>query len=379
MRRRTSHRGFTLVEMLVVISIISLLMALLIGGISSVFRTSKTSKQMSDLRQMFTGWSLYANQYNDQCIPGFLSVDVQKKWNVSYRMSGKIEGQSTDKLDRAVAQTYPWRLAPYLDYSWEMMLGYRDDSNSSDPKTLYTIPPLKVQSTYLTTWLASMVPSGLTGSAAALQPAYGYNAYYLGGWWEISNKSNLPPGTPRPYFTDGKRIATNADHDANPMARTLGGITVPDRMTVFCPAAYLQANTPMPGADSRGLPGSDEAMASLGPPPTHGDRPVNREAKAGYRDPDPTAPGAAWITPPWLGEERIWTISNSDISSLALYTDQAMPLMRYSKQIPSAKGDGSTKMENYGVLDDMRAFLNLADITNAQKARRMHTGTIHDQ
>ncbi len=375
MKRRAAH-GFTLVEMLVVVSIIGILMALLFGGIASAFKTSKTSKQMSDLRQMFTAWSLYANQYNDQCIPGFLSTDVQKAWKVSYRMSGAIPGQTSDKLDRAVTQTYSWRLAPYLDYSWEMLLGYRDDPNAGDPQTLYTIAPLPINSAALSGWLQQMTPSNLAGAAAALQPSYGYNAYYLGGWWEIS-KASATPGLPRPYFTDSLRIATGAVAPASPMARTLGGITVPDRMTVFCPGSFLAANTPMPGADARGVP--DDVLARLGPPPTHGAPPTAMDAKAGYREPDPTAPGAAWLTPPWLGEERIWKISSGDINSLGLYTDQGVPLMRYSKQIPAAKGDGSTRLENYGDLDDMRAWLNLPDISNAQKQRPMHTGTIYSQ
>ena len=74
------------------ISIITILMALLIGGITSALTSSKNSKQLSDLRQMFTGWTLYANQYTDQCLPGFLSVETQKNWKVAYRMNGKLEG-----------------------------------------------------------------------------------------------------------------------------------------------------------------------------------------------------------------------------------------------------------------------------------------------
>ena len=84
----TAHRGFTLVEVLVVVSIIAILIALLFGGITSALKSSKNSKQLSALRQMFTGWTLYANQYTDLCLPGFISVETQKNWKVSYRMNG---------------------------------------------------------------------------------------------------------------------------------------------------------------------------------------------------------------------------------------------------------------------------------------------------
>lgn len=365
----TAARGFTLVEMLVVISIITILMALLIGGITSALKSSKNSKQLSDLRQMFTGWTLYANQYTDQCLPGFLSVETQKNWKVAYRMNGKLEGQTSDKLNAAVAQTYPWRLAPYLNYSWDLMLGYREDAASLEPATLYTIQPLALASEPLSAALRKIAPSSLSGSTAALQPRFGYNAFYLGGWWELS-KNPKTLGVPRPYFCDATRTAT--DRSANAMSRTIGGIVFPDRMTVFCPSAYLSANASapssgMPGADMQG--GSEKNIAA-----TQSGRPTLQESAGAYSQPDPTASGAAWVCPPWLASERIWNCA--DASSFSLYTDQAIPLMRYSKQIPAAKADGSTRLQTGGDLDDMREWLNLSDLTTAQRHDSAHTGTL---
>lgn len=355
---RHAKRGFTLIEILVVVAIIAILLGLTLSGVSSALKTSKNSKQMSDLRQIFMGWTMYANQYNDQCLPGFLSVDVQKIWKVNYRLPGKVEGQTSDKLDRAVTQTYPWRLAPYLDYSWDLLLGYREDPNSGATNSLSTIEPMQVQSKSLGAQLEKIAPRSLVGSTVALQPCYGYNAFYLGGWWDLSKSTNMK-GIPRPYFVEGMRIATGATSIANTMSRTIGGILLPDRMTVFCPASYFAANTPMPGGmpDPNGTP----------------------LIQNGYRTAEPSWAGAAWLTPPWLGTERIWNISNDDPSSLAVYTDQALPLMRFSKQIAAVKGDGTTKLQNYSDFDDMREWMNLPNITNVQKRRAMHTGTIADQ
>ncbi|MSR34212.1 MAG: type II secretion system protein [Phycisphaerales bacterium] len=355
---RAHQRGFTIVEILVVVSIIAILLSLMVSGISGAIRTSKSTKQMSALRQIYLGWTMYANQFNDQCIPGFLSTDVQKNWKVNYHTRGNINGQTSDKLNRAVTQTYPWRLAPYLDYSWDLLLGYREDPNTGDANSLYTIEPLQVQSKLLSSQLQKIAPSSLAGSTVALQPCFGYNAFYLGGWWDLSKSSNMK-GIPRPYFVEGLRIATGATTVANTMSRTIGGILLPDHMTVFCPASYFGANTPMPG----GMPDPN------GTPNT----------AAGYRTPEASWAGAAWLTPPWLGTERIWSISNDDPSSLAVYTDQALPLMRFSKQIAAVKGDGTTKLQNYSDFDDMREWMNLSNITNVQKRRAMHTGTILDQ
>ena len=346
--RRDAVRAFTIVELLVVVSIIAILLALLVSGITGALKTSKNSKQLSNLRQLFTGWTLYANQYNDQCLPGFLSVEVQKLWKVTYHMKEKVEGQSSDKFDRAATQTYPWRLAPYLDYSWELLLGYRDHPNSSSTGSIYTIAPLEIASASQSAALRQLCPSATMGASVALQPAYGYNAFYLGGWWDIS-KNPKSPGIARPYFSDGLRIGTGKNQNAGAITRTIGGIAIPDRMTVFAPAAYLAANM------------------------------NSNSVKDGYRILEPSIAGAAWLTPPWLGTERIWSTSNNDPFSLTMYTDQAAALMRYSKQIPAAKGDGSTKLENYQEFTDMREWLNLTDISNAQMNSAVHTGTFLDQ
>ena len=377
--RRTSERAFTIVEMLVVISIIAILLALLFGGVTSALKTSKNSKQLSDLRQLFTGWTLYANQYNDQCLPGFLSVETQKNWKVSYRMNGKIEGQSTDKFDRAVTQTYPWRLAPYLDYSWELLQGNREDPNSGVANSLYTIEPIPIPSESLRGSLQQLVPSSLAGATVALQPPFGYNAFYLGGWWDISKKANAPK-IPRPYFANALRIATGEDRAANVLSRTLGGIINPDRMTVFCPGtnrtSARQSGAPTAVGVSTFLQGAHAlAHAWVG----NANQSGQQEVQGGYREADPMSAGAAWVTPPWLGKDRIWSISIADSSSIAVYTDQAVPLMRYSNQIPAAKGDGSTKLQDYGDLNDMREWLNLSDITAEKCRQQTHTGTISDQ
>ncbi len=347
-------RAFTIVELLVVVSIIALLVALLATGINSALKTSRNSKQLSNLRQMFTGWTLYSNQYNDQCLPGFLSVEIQNMWKVAYRMKEKVEGQSSDKFDRAATQTYPWRLAPYLDYSWELLLGYRDDPNTEATGSLYTIAPLTIASAKLGDALQQLCPRSTMGASVALQPAYGYNAFYIGGWWDLS-KNPKTQGLARPYFSDALSIAADKKTNAGAIARTIGTIALPDRMTVFAPSAYLAANAsaPAPGSTATNL-------------------------QNGYRSLEPNIAGAAWLTPPWLGTQRIWSSSNNDPLSLALYTDQAVVVMRDSKQIPIAKGDGSNTLENYAGLNDMRAWVNMANMSNAQPGP-LHTGTLAEQ
>jgi prepilin-type N-terminal cleavage/methylation domain-containing protein/prepilin-type processing-associated H-X9-DG protein len=70
--RRTSglpEPGFTLIEILVVVSIIASLLAVLLPSLSQAREASRRTVCLSNMRQLAMGWHMYADAFKDACVP----------------------------------------------------------------------------------------------------------------------------------------------------------------------------------------------------------------------------------------------------------------------------------------------------------------------
>ena len=83
MRRR---RGFTLVELLVVIGIIALLISILLPALSKAQESAKRTACLSNLRQLGNIFRLYAGDFKDACPLGYFHN--QKQWNYTAHFNG---------------------------------------------------------------------------------------------------------------------------------------------------------------------------------------------------------------------------------------------------------------------------------------------------
>lgn len=329
---RRPGRAFTLVEMLVVIAVIVALMGLLLAGLQSAQRTSRRTKAASDIRQVGQGWMQYASTYGDACLPGYLDDGVQAAWKVKYK------DKSGDRVPAPYARTYPYRLLPYLDHSPEVLYGYLEANDDF----AYTVKDAG----------GGQNDAGM--AVASSQPAYGYNAYYLGGWWTMTGSG--PEANPTLTFGNATWTeASGTSVKGRIVANRVGGVNQPDSVLCFASSTFRQPGFYKDESEERSI-------------------------------------GAAWIVPARLGETEIWrpsvgeaigvqlgggslagTIFGEPLANLAgtvipaatgslleVLSAQAVPLRRFGPACVSVQVDGNVNFLSIGDLQDMRRWMNPA-------------------
>ncbi|MFM7808956.1 MAG: hypothetical protein ACKPEA_13680, partial [Planctomycetota bacterium] len=294
---------------------------------------------------LHVAWTMYADQFGTSCLPGHMSEAVQDYWKLKYRAKAKVEGQTSDKLPRVSTSTYPWRLMPYMDYSWDVMMDYWPPEGDAGFEVTATPRALidGVAAPHLVQDLAA-APAGTAGQAVALQPAYGYNAYYIGGVWKMPATVGQPPqlvfGDAKPTATVATAMNISATATLSVVMRKVGGARFPDQLTLFCPSAYM------------------------GPSQTEMGETLLR----------PDSPGAAYVVPPNLGERPIWKSGAAGDEGVFVLENQAVPVMRTNALMPTATVDGSVRAATYGELRNMRNWIDMGSIPDSVQFEPMHTG-----
>jgi len=78
-RLNERYRGFTLVELLVVIAIIALMILLLLPALRMARETAKTATCLSNQRQAGVAMHAYADVY-DECFPAYFEATTNREW-----------------------------------------------------------------------------------------------------------------------------------------------------------------------------------------------------------------------------------------------------------------------------------------------------------
>ncbi len=327
MSASTRRSGFTIVELLVVMAIIATLIGLLLVGLQSARRAGKVTNERNNLAQVYKAWMQYASSHDDSALPGYIEPTVQEmNWKVKYKSR---DGTTIPSL---YAANYPHRLLSYLDHSYQVLYDYIEADD--DDFFRATLP----DGSFNTVGVETM----------ALAPAFGYNGYYIGGYWRSVN------GSPNLRF--GNAVWDNAagvEIIGKVVATKTSNVADPSRFVVFC------------GAATRG-PGI-------------------------YKKDGENDPGAALVVPHILAEENIWNPSdgsnfgNVQMSSASLLShfptlattfslaqsagaamevvasgSFGVPHRRFANQVSVAHADGSTVGAGLGELLDQSRWMNAA-------------------
>lgn len=301
-RRR---EGFTIIEMLVVVGVIAVLLGLLLPALSGAQKRSKKNTELSYLRQIGFGWTMYANNYNDAALPGYLPPEVQTNWDVSWQTQRNVN------LSQDNAAPYSWRLMPFIDFSLDIMRSY-DDSYELD-----MTEPEHVK-------------------IVARHPAFGYNAYYIGGWYQMVSISGQ--NVAKPSYHDGE-IVGSAGRPANVVATHVTKIRRPSDVITFCSSTVA-------------LPGV-------------------------YKAEDYVA-GSHLVHAPTVAEDEHWTsfvaagggggVAQGQVAGSIYEVNvlgrSSVPLGRYTKLAAVLYADGHTDTQTPGGLDDQRKWIDSADDRN---------------
>ncbi len=350
MNTPSMRRAFTIVELLVTIGIIALLMGLLMGGIGKARGAARASRELSDLRQLHVAWTMYADQFGTTCLPGVMSEGVQDYWKLKYRAKSKTADQETgaqisDKLPKVSTQAYPWRLMPFLDHAWDVIMDYRpaDGGDAGFEVTITPLSPLPGAATPALLKTLGDAPDNTPGRTLALQPAYGYNAYYVGGVWQMpaggpTTRPKLVFGDVKPSPKAATAMGISASASMPVVMQKVGAARYPEQLLLFAPSAFMGA--------------SDSDM--------------------GYAQPQPNAPGAPYVVPPFLGSKAIWQTSAASDDGIKVLQNEAVPLSRAGTPMPFVTVDGSTSTGSYGQLRDMRHWIDVAKLPTEVQFEGLH-------
>lgn len=193
--RRCPLRAFTLVELLVVTSVIGLLLGMMLPALSGARGAAKATVELAAAQQMMLGYTAHYQEHRGKVLPGHPRSDMIPAMSVKDEVGRPLENP-------VAMQRYPWRLLPYLEYTIAGLFPneatLRDMQRDDRQNFIYTV---------------------------SLMPWLGLNSYFLGG------NSQMTPAL-APAFDDRSTRALGAGW----YVHTANQITDPSGQLVFASA-----------------------------------------------------------------------------------------------------------------------------------------------
>lgn len=337
-----AQSGFTIVELLVVIAVITILLAMLLPALSGAQNRAKKNTELNHLRQIGMAWTMYANNNNDTALPGYIDEDVQERWRIRIEFPYDPDDidQDADGFDGSgialpgrrtqvtpqprpdadeTGATWAWRLMPYFDFAYETVLGYHDDADRS---------------------ARSLVQNR---EFVARHPAFGYNGLYVGGRWRIGTGER-----PQFYFSNARKATPGGDGGrVNLVARSVSQIQRTSEVVIFASAMRV----PQPQIVGQIL--DIDPGYHIVTPPT-----VGEEPQWGYPPVDGVGAGMGMGSAATGGGIAFGT---GDPRQIATFASPALiPIGRYNGLVPILHADGSVDTQTPGAMVDQQLWIDAA-------------------
>jgi prepilin-type N-terminal cleavage/methylation domain-containing protein len=197
------HKGFTLVELLVVVAIIALLIGLLLSGLAVLQGSAERTREMAVARSLGIAWTSYATDNQGNVLPGYAS---------GFAAEDPYGNPLETETIPIAAQRWPWRLASYL---------------GNDMAALYS------DGTRLKPDLAQDEGYAEVLYEVSAYPSFGLNSLFVGGDENYGGFSDVFRETFGRFYVE-----------------RLSRVRHPEKLTVF---ASTRSNTAAPGSGETGL------------------------------------------------------------------------------------------------------------------------------
>lgn len=339
--RRSASTGFTVVELMVVIAIIVVLVGLVFVGMSGVRASANRTESVNSLRQMIGGYSAYMADNRQYLMPGYVDpsriddTDVSSTIDLRVRIDGVGNtGHPGNYLHADDTAGYVWRLAPYLDYSWQTMMGdYRDRGLMS-----------RFQQEFADGVYGDfdLDPDEQLGIANA--PSYGLNSIFVGGDTSHGGDDVIER---HPWYVEGGSPPVDFSRARRERERLAAvrftEVRNPARLIVFGPTGRADPNPdPQYAPYMEPDPGTHIGYVELRPP---------------YVLPEELGDWTSWDRQQWfIGQGGQINVNDANLDLDAFRT--GLPIVRWgTSEYPTANLDGSVTVEDIGQLsNDMRRW-----------------------
>jgi len=163
--KKKQNTGFTLVELLVVISIIAILIAILLPALSSSRSTAKMLVEQSAAKSLMIAYTAYSSDYDQEVIPGYYATP-------DYYTGNEFTSNDGTVISGEPLKRWPWRLAYYIDKQIAGSLLVNEMEPHAEPGFTIGTDPLF--------WSYEI----------SLYPSLGLNMYWVGGTEERWSDDN---------------------------------------------------------------------------------------------------------------------------------------------------------------------------------------------